>query len=257
MSDSLDDGRNGRAALPSVSLCFPAYNEEATIADVLQEAHELLSRSGLEYEILVCNDGSVDRTGAIIEELAGKVSRLRILHHQRNQGIRATFEHLYAEASGEFVFLNSTDRQWPTSILFEMLPLAKDWDIIIASRKDKHYRAVRKFVSWWFNAIPLILFGVRTFDAGAVKLTRREIIHRFSLVSQSPFSEAERIIRAARAGYRITQYPVETSDRRAGRAHGVSLSVVLQAVGDIPAVWWAIRRERVGEPQIKRASVSS
>ena len=46
----------------SVSVCFPAYNEESTIRDVLQEAHELLSASELDYEILVCNDGSADNT---------------------------------------------------------------------------------------------------------------------------------------------------------------------------------------------------
>ena len=73
--------------------------------------------------------------------------------------------------------------------------------------------------TWGFNTVPLILFGVRTFDAGAVKLTRREIIQRFPLVSTSPFSEAERIIRATRAGYRVTEYPVEVSLRKTGRAH--------------------------------------
>src|SRR6185369_10593698 len=89
---------------PSVSVCFPAYNEEATIGDVLEEAHDLLSKSGLEYEIVVCNDGSVDRTGSIIDEIAGRRPRLRAIHHARNRGIRETFEHLYSEASKDFVF---------------------------------------------------------------------------------------------------------------------------------------------------------
>ena len=48
--------------MPSISVCFPAYNEEATIEQVLNEAHDLLHASGLEYEILVCNDGSADGT---------------------------------------------------------------------------------------------------------------------------------------------------------------------------------------------------
>lgn len=232
--------------LPSISVCFPAYNEDATIAQVLQDAHSLLSGSGLEHEILVCNDGSVDRTGAILDSLKSEMPDLRVLHHPHNLGIRPTFEHLYSEASKEFIFLNATDQQWKTSILFEMLPLTEQWDIIVASRINKDYGLLRRFVSWGFNAVPLILFGVRTFDAGAVKLTRREIVQRFTIVSRSPFSEAERLIRAARAGYRITQYPVEISSRRSGRAHGVNLGLLAAALTDIARVWWALRTDSRG-----------
>lgn len=236
---------NKRAAqLPSVSVCFPAYNEEATIGDVLEEAHDLLSKSGLEYEIVVCDDGSDDRTGSIIDEVAGRTPNMRALHHPRNRGIRETFEHLYSEANKDFIFLNSTDRQWDTRVLFEMVPMACEWDIVIASRKHKHYSATREFVSWCFNALPRALFGVRTFDAGAVKLVRREIIQKFPLVSRSPFTEAERLIKAARAGYRITEHPVAIMARQAGRARGVSLKSVVEATKDVWRVWWDLRRER-------------
>lgn len=230
--------------LPSVSVCFPAYNEEATIAAVIREAHDLLSSSGIDYEIIVCNDGSEDRTGEIIEGVASQIPRLRVLHHSHNLGIRATFEHLYAEASKDFVFLNAADRQWDTRILFDLLPLTKDGDVIVASRKRKHYGIIRAVVSWVFNAIPPLLFGVKTYDAGAVKLIRREIIERFPLVSRSPFSEAERLIRAARAGYRITEFPVDISPRRTGQARGVTWAAVWEAVNDVYRVWRSLRCEQ-------------
>ena len=230
--------------MPSVSVCFPAYNEEATIERVLNEAHELLSNSELEYEIIVCNDGSVDRTGRVIEATASRLPNICVLNNPRNLGIHRTFERLYSEASKDFVFLNSTDRQWETDILFEMLPLTSSFDIVIASRKNKHYGLIREFVSWAFNSIPAILFGVETHDAGAVKLMRREIISRFALVSKSPFSEAERLIRAARAGYRIKEYPVDTSDRTSGRARGVSLSSLIGACKDVVRVWLSLHRRR-------------
>jgi len=231
-----------RQTFPGVSVCFPAYNEEATVGDVLQEAHELLAPSGLDYEILVCNDGSSDRTGEIIHALAARLPRLRVLDHPRNLGIRASFEDLYTAATKEFVFLNSTDRQWRTALLFEMLPLTAEWDIIVSSRIDKKYGPMRALVSWGFNFVPRIMFGVQTYDAGGVKLVRREIIDRFPLVSRSPFSEAERIIRATRAGYRVTVHPAEVSTRRTGRARGVSLRLVTDAVKDVARVWWALHR---------------
>lgn len=228
--------------MPSVSVCFPAYNEQTTIEGVLTEAHELLHASGLDYEILVCNDGSLDRTGQIIEATAGRLANIRVLNNRRNMGIHRTFERLYREASKDFVFLNSTDRQWETSILFELLSLTGDFDIVIAARKNKHYGTIRRFVSWAFNALPKILFGVKTDDAGAVKLVRREIILRFKLVSRSPFSEAERVIRAARAGYRIGFYPVTVLDRQAGRPRGASPGAVTEAIKDVARVWWDLRK---------------
>ena len=228
----------------SVSVCFPAYNEEAAIRDVVEEAHLLLSRSDLDYEIIVCDDGAEDRTGDILDELSQDIPRMRVLHHEFNQGIWATFEHLYSEATKEFVFLNSTDKQWETSILFDLLQLTTDWDVIIASRKTKHYGMLRGIVSWGFNLIPRLLFGVRTYDAGAVKLVRREIIARFPIASRSPFSEAERLIRAARAGYRITEHPVETIRRKTGKARGASWRQVRTALADVLRVRWALWRGR-------------
>ena len=164
--------------------------------------------------------GKQDRAFAVrlAEEIAARLPGLRVLHHERNLGIWATFEHLYAEAGNELVFLNSTDGQWDTAILFDMLPLTSQWDVIIATRLNKHYGFGRRFISWGFNLVPRIIFGVKTFDAGSVKLVRREIIEQFALVSRSVFSEAERLIRAARAGYRITTFPVQTSGRRSSAA---------------------------------------
>lgn len=242
--------------MPSVSVCFPAYNEQATIEGVLTEAHNLLQASRLEYEILVCNDGSADRTGRIIEEAARRLPNIRTLNNPRNMGIHATFERLYREASKDFVFLNSTDRQWETSILFEILPLTASFDIVIAARKNKHYGANRRLISWAFNTLPTLLFGVKTYDAGAVKLVRREIIERFELVSRSPFSEAERIIRASRAGYGIGCHQVTVSDRQTGRARGARPGAVVEAFKDVVRVWWDLRIRRANRESFRKPNAS-
>ena len=244
-------------ALPSVSVCFPAYNEQETIEGVLEEAHALLAGAGFEYEILVCDDGSTDRTGRIVDEFAGRVPKMRVIHHPRNLGIHDTFEHLYREAAMAFVFLNSTDRQWDTRILLDMLPLTRDFDIIIASRREKYYRLDRRFVSWGFNLVPRLVFGVPTYDAGAVKLVQREIIERFALVSRSPFSEGERLIRAARAGYRIANRPTGTSPRRMGRARGISRQLVIDALLDVPRVWRALRAESAVPAIVEKRTAES
>ena len=237
-------GGRDAASLPSVSVCFPCFNEEATIADVLLEAHELLAASDLDYEILVCDDCSTDRTGTIIAQVRKRIPELRVLTHPVNQGIFRTFKDLYAAAAKDYVFLNSTDRQWDTRLVFDMLPLTKDHDVIITSRTNKPYGPLRAVVSWGFNVLPRVLFGTATYDAGSVKLTKREIIERFPLVSSTPFSEAERLIRAARAGYRITNFPVEVAARKHGPTRGVNLRVMGRSLVDVARVWRALRHEK-------------
>jgi len=229
--------------LPSVSICFPAYNEEETLEGVLREAHQLMAGSGVDYEILVCNDGSTDGTGQVAEACAAELPNLTVFHNRGNRGIRYTFEFLYSRARKDYVFLNSTDRQWETVIVLDMLPMTADWDIIIASRSDKQYGLRRALISKAFNLVPRLLFGTNTYDAGAVKLVKREIIDRFSLVSRSPFSEAERLIYATRAGYRITERPVKTAARRTGREKGVKVDMLCSAILDVFWVWYVLARQ--------------
>jgi glycosyltransferase involved in cell wall biosynthesis len=225
-----------------VSLCFPVYNEEQTIARVLEETYLEMSGSGVSYEIVVCIDGSTDKSPEIVQTASTRIPKLRILKNDGHKGITYTFERLYGEARGQFVLLNSADRQWPASMIHPMLKLSEQFDIVIAARKQKHYSTTRKFVSWMFNAIPESLFGVRTYDAGAAKLLKKEIIERFPIISRSPFAEAERIIRAVRGGYTITEYPVETFPRTHGKQRGVSTHLVLDSARDVVKVWLSLRK---------------
>ncbi|HSE42300.1 MAG TPA: glycosyltransferase, partial [Acidobacteriota bacterium] len=126
-----------------VSLCFPVYNEEQTIARVLDDTFEEIEAYGASYEIVVCIDASTDTSPELIRSAAARIPKLRILENEVRKGITFTFERLYQEANGQFIFLNSADGQWPASIIRPMLDLSKDFDIVIASRREKHYSPFR------------------------------------------------------------------------------------------------------------------
>ena len=233
--------RNRTAPFPSVSICYQAYNEEATVREVLEETEALLSGRGLDYEIILCDDGSKDATGAIADEVARSASSVRTFHHERNLGIPRTQLDLYTLAKKDFVYIDGVDRQWSIAILLDLLPLAGEWDIIVASRRQKFYGPLRAFVSYVFNLLPRMLFGVRTYDAGATKLIRRDVLFLDRVISDSPFLAAEVMIRAARAGHRITAVPVDINPRRTGRSHGISMASLRGAIRDVVRVWWALR----------------
>lgn len=226
---------------PSVSVCFPAYNEEKTVGKVLEHAYDLLKGWKLDFEMIICDDASKDDTAKIIDGFSISKPEVRVIHHPENKGIRDTFEELNHEAKKDFIFLNSTDGQWKTESLIEMLPMTQDFDVIIASRKKKPYGPGRLAISAIFNLIPRLFFNVNTFDAGAVKLLRREIVTQFPLISTTPFSEAERLIKASKAGYKISEYPVEVEFRKTGKSTAVKWSVLRFTLMDVIRVWWSVQ----------------
>ena len=225
----------------SVSVCIPSFNEEATIEPAVTRMHALLEGLACDYEIIVCDDASSDGTAAIIRRLAAVHPRLRPIFHEKNRGIRATFEELYAAAEREAVFLIPSDLEWPPETLLTLIGPLDEADIVIATRIEKNYGVFRSLISSLFNMVPLILFGVKTDDAGAVKLVRRDVFRDMPILSRSPFSEAERIIRAVRRGYRVRSVPTLTHKRSSGVSHGVHWKVLGAAVWDVGRVWWDIR----------------
>ena len=223
----------------SITICIPAYNEQAAIAEVIKEANSVLEHTTLRGEILVIDDGSVDDTWNILSDIQKTIPALQIRRHDTNKGIAATFRELYQWATSDLVFLNSADGQWKMRTLLELLPMIPQHDIIIAQRIDKHYEGGRRLVSWLFNALPVVLFSTPTYDAGSVKLVRREV-YDIPLISSGVFNEAERIIRARRRGFRVAVKQIEHFPRRTGKASGAKPRLVAEAMIDLVKCWFDI-----------------
>jgi glycosyltransferase involved in cell wall biosynthesis len=221
---------------PGVTICIPAYNEEETIAQAIYEAEETLRKAGVPGNLLALDDHSNDRTWEILQRVQKNLSHVQLRRHNVNQGIAATFNELYQWANRELVFLNSADGQYKMSVLLDMLPLMDRYDLLVARRKVKHYSLRRLLISWGYNVLPVLLFGIHTYDAGSIKLVRREI-YDIPVISSGVFVEAERVIRASRRGYRIGFIDVDFFPRKAGKASGARLALVVQSLVDLGKCW--------------------
>jgi glycosyltransferase involved in cell wall biosynthesis len=222
---------------PSLSFCLAAYNEQDNVAAAIEEAIAVGRAGGYDFEVLVCDDGSSDNTAAIVKELSLTYPEVCLIQHERNRGIIDTLETLYRNASKDYVFTNATDLQVPMDAVDLLWPLLSRSDIVVGQRRDKHYGLWRQMVSGLFNLLPPLLFGTPTYDAGTVKLWPRALVQSQRWVSRSPFREAERLIRAAKAGYRIQQVSIPHYPRRAGKSHGAKLSLVFAAAVDVVYTW--------------------
>lgn len=201
---------------------------------MFQQTTQVLESLGSDYEIIICDDASLDGTKQIIKELVASSPKAKAIFHEHNRGIFFTFEELYQAASKEWVILFPGDGQWSPTLLPEAFrQVEAGFDVVIAARQQKQYTWFRKINSWFFNQLVIWLYGVNLYDIGAVKLVRRQMIKDFSVDTQSAFSEAERLLKAHKAGYKIGVIWVGHIPRQQGKARGARLSYIVQAFKDL------------------------
>jgi glycosyltransferase involved in cell wall biosynthesis len=226
---------------PSISILIAAYNEEACLEAAVRRCLAVIAGCADDYEVVMLDDASVDRTAEIMERLrAEQPDRIRVLRHPENRGIAATFEDLYRAATKDFVFLIPGDDEYPPEALRDILPMLDRCDIVICRRSAKPYTLWRKIVSTSFRLLPRLLFGVELYDPGSVKCVRRSIIADVPVMSQGVFVEAERLVRAARRGYKIGVVDIVQRQRQGGKARGARWSLVVRAMVDLWKVWTSL-----------------
>ena len=177
----------------SISVVVPARNEEATIAQVVQRSFQAFAELGRAGEVLVVNDGSRDRTGAILTELQSQHPTLRVFTHRRSQGMTAGLQKMFNASRGEIVILIPADME--SDPLLDVPTLvrhmeAHDLDVVAGWRQGRKDGKV--FASAIYNLVMRNLAGVPVHDGNWIKAMRREMIenlpplrsdwHRFLLM---------------------------------------------------------------------------
>jgi glycosyltransferase involved in cell wall biosynthesis len=189
----------------SVSIVSPVYNDRKTAPRVLPTLEKLVSSRFKNWEIVLIDDESTDGSREWVSEYAKGKKHIRLYTHDHNQGIAKTYRELYHRAKNDIVVLFSLDGEWdPKDVVSLALSLADNRsDIVIGVRKKKSYTISRRIVSSIYNRITKLFFGVDTRDAGSIKAMRKEVIEKIPIISKGVFDEAERCIRAKRAGYTV------------------------------------------------------
>ena len=224
----------------SISVFYPCYNEEGNIERVIQEATNFLPTVTADYEIIIVDDGSSDRTADIANRLAGQDPRIRLVQHRANKGYGAALQSGFKAAGKELVFYTDGDGQFDVSEMAKLVPLIDEFDIVSGyrvNRQDSPVRSLNAFL-WGMLVQTLLRFKCRDVDC-AFKLYRREIFEHIRIRSTGPLIDAEILARAKRAGYRLAQVPVHHRPRMAGRQTGANLRVILRACKEL----WKLRKD--------------
>lgn len=244
---------------PSLSVIYPAYNEEENIRDTIARSLEALRARLESFEILIINDKSRDRTGDIAEELARAHPEITVLHNPRNMGQGATLIEGFQRARGEWVLHNAMDYPFDLCDLDKMLPLLDEADIVVAARDQRlNYTPYRRFLSWGNLTLQRLLFHLKLRDCNFVQLYRKAVLDAIKPDAKSTgFITTETLIRAQDAGYRIKEVVIQYHPRLRGVATSGSLKVVVRTLRDLLRFWWkrALRKTSRGQAAATRRSL--
>jgi glycosyltransferase involved in cell wall biosynthesis len=236
-----------------LSLVLPAHNEEPNIELVIEEARSTLPRFAHEFEILVVNDGSSDRTSALAHTVAEDDSRIRVIDHPENRGYGAALRSGFTASTGEWVMIMDSDRQFDVGDLVYLEPLVPEHDLVAGYRIQRNDPVHRTVFGKTFRLAMRILFGVQLYDIDcAFKVIRGDLLRALPLQSDGAMISTELMARWARIGATWTQVGVHHHPRTAGEQSGGSIRVILKAIRDVPVLWWKINREFDSEPIVDR-----
>lgn len=237
-TDPVADPNVGSLPKPSISLFFPVYNDEATIERITLKAIATLEEIADQYEIVIVNDGSPDRSGAIAEELAEKYSQVSVVHHPVNQGYGAALQTGFRVADRhEWVCQTDGDDQYDLRELHHLVTLLPYYDALVTFRRKKIYGARRIFISGVYNRLVRHMFGspFRDISCG-MRLVRRRVMEKIRITSMSPFAGAELMVRAMCKGYRIGEVGISTYPRVQGTSAIISARNIVHTIQDMRRV---------------------
>ena len=229
----------------SISLVLPAYNEEEVIAETVENCLNAACRFCPNVEVIVVDDGSRDRTGAIIDELAALDASVVAIHHSPNRGYGGALLSGFGAAQSDLVFFMDSDGQFNIEDIARLLPIAdrQFGTVVLGYREHRQDSFQRRLNAWgWKQMVRLVLGlrGIRDIDC-AFKVFPTRLVHGCNVTAQGAMVNTELLVKLQQMQVPIEQVPVRHFPRLHGKATGADLRVILRAFKELGATRRRIR----------------
>lgn len=222
------------APLPGLTVVLPCFNEASNVAEAVTAASAAAEANAADYEIVVVDDGSSDRTAEIAAAIAEADRHVRLIVHGTNRGYGDALRSGVRAARMPWVLLTDADLQFDLQELQDFLPAAQDADLVIGwriARKDPLHRRANA-AAWNWLVRRLFNLPVRDVDC-AFKLVRRDVVDAIPLTSHGAMISTELLVRALAQGARLQEVGVHHRPRTAGEQSGAAPRVVLRAFHEL------------------------
>lgn len=226
----------------SITIAIPAYNEEESLAFVLKNTLSKLPKYFKNYEIIVINDGSKDKTGEIADKFAKKNKHVKVIH-QKNLGFSKAMLTGIKKSKKEFVAYMPADGQFLIEDMRHCFTEMKNSDLILGYRGGRQdYTVKRVFYSYGFLLLLLMLFDIKYMDVGWVHIWKTSKLKRVRLKALGGiFILTEIVVRFKNKGYKITEAPSYYHPRIAGEVKNAKAKVVANTFANAIKLWIELR----------------
>lgn len=232
--------------IEKISVFLPAYNEEKNLNSTVKNVLENLKKNFSEWELIIVNDGSKDKTGKIADIWAKKEKRVKVIHHNPNQGYGpALISGLYACKYPWISFIDS-DGQFDFSEITNFVKTQEKTkaDLVIGFYKKRQVPFSRKLNTKIWQIIVWMLFGlsVKDIDCG-FKLISKKVVDKIDKLQskRGAFISSEFLIKSQKAGFKIVEIGVNHYPRTQGEGTGANLNVIIQSFIDLFTLWKKLR----------------
>jgi glycosyltransferase involved in cell wall biosynthesis len=227
-----------RLLKPNISVFYPVYNDEKTVESLTLKAISVLQEVANEFEIIIINDGSPDKSGELADQLALQFPFIRVIHHVKNLGYGAAIQSGFEHATYEWICFTDGDDEYDIQDLRKLIKLRDYYDLIITFRYVKLYSTLRIFISGVYNKLFRFVFRTNYRDISTgLRLMKKSVYSDLTLISDSPFIGAEITLRTMLKGYRVGEMGVQTFPREFGKGSSTSFKNIIRTIKDMRRVY--------------------
>src|SRR5213080_3600208 len=234
--------RKVQTVAKSLSVIFPAFNEEANIRAVVEDACRIIPKFAPVFEIIVVDDGSEDRTGEICDDLALEFSDVRVVHHATNRGYGAALKSGIEQARYDVIFFTDSDGQFDLREVATLLEQTDAYDIVAGYRARRHDPPHRLLFAWGWNILvrSVLRTKIRDIDC-AFKAFKRHVFDSVQIHSAGAMVNAEIFAQASAFGMTVKELPVSHFPRRHGQPTGDNVAVISKAFRELTKMRRSLR----------------
>lgn len=236
----------------SVSLVIPMFNEEESIEHAIACAVEALEAFGGDYEILIVDDASTDRSADIVHAEMAANPRIQLLQHEANRKLGGALKTGYGAASKEVVVYMDADLPFDPEVIGRAIRAmhVTRADMIAGYRLDRTTEGFKRTVySYLYNTLIGLLFGWPHRDINfSFKLMRREVLEAVELRAEGSLIDAELVVKARNLGFVIQQLGLDYFPRSRGESTLSSPAVILKIFRELFQLYPEMKRPRRRQP---------
>jgi glycosyltransferase involved in cell wall biosynthesis len=222
-------------------MIIPAVNEEDDLEPTVEAAIEAIGDKFSDYELLIFNDGSRDKTGQVADRLAAGNNHIRVIHNPGNMGLGYNFRRGVELATKEYVGWIPAKNSIPIETLNDMFKAVGKADIVLVFILTETRSMFRQVVSRIFTRMMNTLFGMNLKYFNGPNIFKSEIVKNTKMTTNGFAYMAEILIRLIKSGHTYVEVGLHNRDRRNGNSKAFVFKNFVRVVKVVIKLFWEIQ----------------